>query len=77
MQNKYHIQYNRTAHFFFTLYLKILTFNHPEKEAFEDIEEKGENAGTQHFLFFPHCFLLCLIQISIFESHLLCRLQLP
>ena len=31
---------------------------------------KGENAGNQHFLVFPQCFLLFLGPISIFESHL-------
>ena len=32
-------------------------FNDPEQEAFENIEGKGENAGNQHFLLFPQCFL--------------------
>ena len=27
------------------------------KEAFENILEKGENAGHQHFLLFPKCLL--------------------
>ena len=27
------------------------------KESFENIVEKGENAGNQHFLLFPQCFL--------------------
>ena len=29
-----------------------LTFS----DRIENIEEKGENAGYQHFLLFPHCF---------------------
>ena len=36
---------------------------------FESIVGKGENAGNQHFLLFPQCFLLFPRQISIFESH--------
>ena len=27
------------------------------KKSFEDIAGKGENAGNQHFLLFPQCFL--------------------
>ena len=38
------------------LYLTILTFNDPEKETFENIVDKVENAGNQHFLLFPECF---------------------
>ena len=30
-----------------------------EKIAFENNVGKGENAGYQHFLLFPLCFLLC------------------
>ena len=29
--------------------------------------EKGENAGNQHFLLFPQCFLPCLRQKSSFN----------
>ena len=36
---------------------------------FENIVGKEENAGNQHFLLFPHCFLLFTKQISTFESH--------
>ena len=32
--------------------------------------------GNQHFLFFPQCFLSFPKQISIFESHLFCHLQM-
>ena len=45
------------------------------KEAFENIFGKAENAGNQHFLLFPKCFLPYLKQISIYESHSFCRLQ--
>ena len=37
--------------------------------AFENIVEKGENAGNQHLLLFPQCFLPFPRQISIF-SHI-------
>ena len=37
------------------------------REAFENIEGKGENAGNQHFLLFPQCFLPFPKQISSFE----------
>ena len=30
---------------------------HMEKRSFENIAGKGENAGNQHFLLFPQCFL--------------------
>ena len=50
------------------LYHTIMTF--------ENIVRKGENAGDQHFLLFPQCFLPFLIHISIFESHLFCHLQM-
>ena len=36
---------------------------------------KGENAGNQHFLLFPLCLLLYERGISVFLSHLDCRLQ--
>ena len=39
--------------FSLTLLHTIPTFNDP----FENIVEKGENAGNQHFLLFPQCFL--------------------
>ena len=32
----------------------------------ENIVEKGENAGNQHFLLFPHCFLPILKEILCF-----------
>ena len=37
--------------------LGFLTFM--GKKPFENIVEKGENAGNQHFLFFPQCLLCC------------------
>ena len=47
-----------------------------KQNAFENIVEKGENAGNQHFLLFPQRFLLIRLQTSIFESHLFCRQQI-
>ena len=47
-----------------------------KKKSFENIVEKGETAGNQHFLLFPQCFLPFPKQISIFFFHLIfCRLQ--
>ena len=40
-----------------TLYQTNPTLNDPEKEGFENIMGKRENAGNQHFLLFPQCFL--------------------
>ena len=37
------------------------------KKAFENIFGKGENAGNQHFLLFPKCFLVCQRRIELFE----------
>ena len=36
------------------------------KTPFENIEEKGENAGNQHFVLFPECFQPCQRQKSSF-----------
>ena len=33
------------------------------KKAFENIAEKGENTGNQHFLLFPQCFLIFITEI--------------
>ena len=43
-----------------TLYHKIL-----KKKPFENIVGKGENAGNQHFLLFPQCFLTNPKRISV------------
>ena len=43
---------------------------------FENTVSKGENAGNQHFLLFPQCFQPFPKQISIFESLLICHLQM-
>ena len=36
-------------------------------QTFENIVGKGKNAGNQHFLLYPQCFLLFLNQISIVQ----------
>ena len=36
---------------------KMPFINDPYKKPFENIVGKGENAGNQHFLLFPPCFL--------------------
>ena len=43
-----------------------------EKKPFENIVGKEENAGNQHFLLFPHCFLTFPKQISIFSHIYFC-----
>ena len=39
-----------------------------KERPFENIVRKGVNAGNQHFLLFPKCFLPFPKQILIFES---------
>ena len=46
------------------------------KEALENIVGKGENAGNQHFLLFPQCFLLYKRQTLSFMFPLFCHLQM-
>ena len=43
---------------------------------FKNIEGKGENAGNQHFLFFPQWVLPIPKGISAFELQSFCRLQM-
>ena len=59
-----------------TLYHKITFFKDPVYEAFENIVEKGENAGNQHFLLFQQCFLPFPKQILIPQLNLICCLQM-
>ena len=40
-----------------TLYHTVPSLKTLKKKAFENIVGKGENAGHQHFLLFPQCFL--------------------
>ena len=47
-----------------------------KEKAFENIVEKGENAGNQHFLLFPQCFLPHHREKSPFQQHLFCHLQM-
>ena len=56
-----------------TLSHTIPTFNVPEKKPFENIAGKGDNAGKQHFLLFPQCFLLIKKKKKICD--LFCHLQ--
>ena len=39
------------------------------KKNSENIVGKGENAGNQHFLLFPQCFLAYQRKIASFEPH--------
>ena len=45
----------------------IYEFWCPWRKAFENIVEKGENAGHQHFLLFPQCFLPYQREINAFQ----------
>ena len=57
----------------FTTQSRLLTTL--RERLFENIVRKEENAGNQHFLLFPQCFLLFTKQITTYESHYFCRLQ--
>ena len=46
-----------------------------KKKALENIVGKGENAGSQHFLLFPQCFIPFSKQISMLDSRLFCHVQ--
>ena len=52
------------------------TFNNTENKAAKNIVQKGKNAGYQHFLLFPQCFLSFPWRISILESPLIYLLHL-
>ena len=61
--------------YLFTTQSRLLTTS--KQRAFENIVGNGENAGYQHFLVFPQCFLpFQEKKKSIFQSHLFCRLQM-
>ena len=45
------------------------------KKPFENKVGRGENADNQHLLLFPQCFLPFPKQISNFQLHIFCRLQ--
>ena len=50
----------------FTTQSQLLTT--PRKKRIENIVRKGENAGNQHFLLFPQCFLPFLKQLAVFSD---------
>ena len=51
-------------------FMKIMpSFHHPEKKYFENIMDKEENAGNQHFLLFPQCFPPYERKIAPSEPH--------
>ena len=43
----------------------------PRRKAFENIVGNGENAGNQHFLHFPQCFLSVFLDKPNHLSHIL------
>ena len=55
------------AHFYYKPYELTLFHTTPtlKKKALENIVGKGENAGNQHFLLLPPCFLPLSKQISV------------
>ena len=70
----------KTSQTFFVVWDSQLVNSLPHtplhKKDFENIVGKGENAGYQHFLLFPQCFLPSHAQISNFELRLICRQQM-
>ena len=54
--------------FSFSIQLRLLTTLN--MKPFENIVVKGENAGNQHFLLFPLCFLPILKRISVLKLYL-------
>ena len=59
-------------------YLTTLSFKDPRKNRpFENVVGKEENAGNQHFLLFPQCFLFYGRQKFSSELNLCCRLLMP
>ena len=59
------------------LYHTIPTFNHPQqRRLLKTLCEKRENAGNQHLLLFPQSFPPFPKQISSFQPHLICCLQM-
>ena len=51
----------------FTVRLKVTSTNISAFNSFENIVGKGENAGNQHFLLFPQCFLPIPERTSMFK----------
>ena len=52
----------------------MLTLVTLKKKPFENYVGKGENAGNQHFLYFPPCFQP-IPKEFVFKLHLFCCLQ--
>ena len=60
-----------------TLYHTSTTFNDlASLRLLKTLFGKGENAGNQHFLLFPQCFLSYRRQTPSFEAHMNGRLQM-
>ena len=58
---------------FSPLYHTITTITTLKKQAFENIVEKGENAGNQHFLLFPQSFLPVPKRILSYIFFVVCK----
>ena len=59
-----------------SLYHTIPTLTTPNKKPFENIVGKGENAGNQHILLFPHNVFYPSQKNFQFLSHIYCYLQI-
>ena len=55
-----------------TLYRTIWGFHNLRQEGFEHVG-KGKNAGNQHFLLFPQCFVTYHRKKKSFWHHLICH----
>ena len=58
-----------------TLYHKSLRLKTLKGSLLKNIVGKGENAGNQHFLLFPQCFLAIPKRFSVVKVDLFCHLQ--
>ena len=52
------------------------TTGHPNRGCFRNIVGKGRNAGNQHLVLAPQCFLPFQRQIQLFQSQKICVLNL-
>ena len=59
-----------------TLYSIGFIYTHQQQTPFENIVGNEEITRNEWFLLFPQCFLYFPNQISVFESHLFCQLQM-
>ena len=69
-------QFKRVSNLLFLERVNPSPYNPERRKTFENILGEGENAGNQHFLLFPKCFLSFQRNILFnFMQHLVCHLQ--